>query len=258
LTREDHGCRRAGRARLLLPVLLAWPHCARAYRPFDSTDAAVAGRGEVELELGPAGLLREGAGRALVAPSLTMNWGFADRWEAVIEGLRLVPLAGGAPGPLVESAISLKAVLREGSLQGGHGPSLATEAGLLLPDVPGPGGAGASWAAIASQRWEALTVHAEGGATWTRSHAPGLSGGLVVEGPGAWRVRPVAEALVERERGAPAARSVLAGAIWRAREDLSVDAALRLARADGTATTEVRAGLTWTLGAGSPPGGRAR
>jgi hypothetical protein len=41
--------------RLLLAVALAaaWPRGARGYRPFDGTDAAVAERGAVELELGP-------------------------------------------------------------------------------------------------------------------------------------------------------------------------------------------------------------
>ena len=40
--------------------LIAWSGPAWAYRPFDGTDAAVAAPGEVEIELQPAGRLREG------------------------------------------------------------------------------------------------------------------------------------------------------------------------------------------------------
>ena len=39
--------------RVLLALAVAWPIAALAYRPFDSTDAAVADRGELEMELGP-------------------------------------------------------------------------------------------------------------------------------------------------------------------------------------------------------------
>jgi len=48
------------------------------------------------------------------------------------------------------------------------------------------------------------------------------------------------------------AGSGLAVAIWRLRDDLTLDAALRLARAGGVDTTEVRAGLTWGFSAGFP------
>src|SRR5207253_9284581 len=72
-----------------LPISGAVALCAApasfAYRPFDGTDAAVAGRGELEIELGPAGLLRIGPDRFLVAPALIVNLGFADRWELVLE-----------------------------------------------------------------------------------------------------------------------------------------------------------------------------
>jgi hypothetical protein len=37
-----------------------WSAPALAYRPFDGTDAAVAAPGEIEIELQPAGRLREG------------------------------------------------------------------------------------------------------------------------------------------------------------------------------------------------------
>ena len=44
---------------------------ARAYRPFDGTDAAVAETGEVEIELGPVEYLRNGSDRTLLAEGET-------------------------------------------------------------------------------------------------------------------------------------------------------------------------------------------
>jgi hypothetical protein len=40
---------------------------ASAYRPFDGTDAAVAAKGEMEIELQPAGRLRDENGTSLIA-----------------------------------------------------------------------------------------------------------------------------------------------------------------------------------------------
>ena len=54
--------------------LLAWPDPARAYRPFDGTDAAVAKKGEMEIELQPAGRLRDESGTSLIAPATVINY----------------------------------------------------------------------------------------------------------------------------------------------------------------------------------------
>lgn len=233
---------------LLVASAISWPSAARAYRPFNSTDAAVAGRGDVELELGPVGYLVESSDRTLVAPSVILNWGFADRWELVLEGRHFIQLGGEIEEPRLrveETALSLKHVLRSGSLQEKAGPSLATELGALLPTINGEPGVGAEWAVIVSQRWTDLTVHVNGAAAWTRAHEPGAFGGLILEGHDAWPVRPVGEIFVEAERGAPTTVSGLVGTIWRVREGLSFDAAVRRARAGGVDTTELRLGLTW-------------
>jgi hypothetical protein len=137
--------------------------------------------------------------------------------------------------------------LREGSLQEKAGPSIATEVSALLPAIHGDAGIGAEWALIASQRWRDLTLHVNGASAWTRDHNPGVRGGVILEGHDAWSVRPVAEVFVERERGEPTMLSGLAGAIWRVSDGLSFDAAVRLARAGGVDTTELRLGLTWAL-----------
>ncbi|WP_242393951.1 hypothetical protein [Anaeromyxobacter oryzisoli] len=239
---------------LLALGVAAWPLAASAYRPFNSTDAAVAAKGEVEIEAGP-GYLVEGPDRTLVAPSLVLNWGFTDRWEAVLEGRHFVKLGSNIEEPRLrveDTALSLKGVLREGSLQEKRGPSVATELSALLPTINGGPGVGAEWAVIVSQRWPDLTVHVNGAAAWTRAHEPGVFGGVILEGHDAWTVRPVAEVFVEHERDLPTTVSGLLGAIWRVSDRLALDAAVRRARAGGTDTTELRVGLTWGFSVGFP------
>lgn len=245
----------AGLCALAAGIVAVWPLRASAYRPFDTTDAAVAAKGEMELELGPVGYVSEGSDRALVAPSLVLNWGFADRWEAVLEGRHVVGLGRNIQGQRLrveDTALSLKGVLREGSLQEKTGLSVATELSALLPTLNGDPGAGAEGALIVSQRWPDLTVHATGAAAWTRAHTPGVLGGIILEGHDTWAVRPVAEATVEWERDVPTTISGLLGTIWRVADGLSLDAGVRLAHAGGVNTTEIRAGLTWGFSAGSP------
>jgi hypothetical protein len=48
---------------------------AHAYRPFDSTDAAVAGAARCEIELGPVGLMTLADERVFVVPALVANFG---------------------------------------------------------------------------------------------------------------------------------------------------------------------------------------
>lgn len=73
-------------AALVAFPLAAWSGSARAYRPFDGTDAAVAESGEVEVEWQSAGAQRDGSQTTLVAPASVVNIGFAKDWEAVFEG----------------------------------------------------------------------------------------------------------------------------------------------------------------------------
>src|SRR5258708_30732097 len=104
---------------------------AFAYRPFDSTDAAVADVNELEIELGPAGLRRSHDERTLIAPAYVINYGYAKNWELVLEGRgeHPQPPAEDTRGRLVGNALFLKGVLREGALQDKSGPSIATEFG---------------------------------------------------------------------------------------------------------------------------------
>jgi hypothetical protein len=117
----------------------------------------------------------------------------------------------------------------------------------LLPSLPHPDGWGAASTLIVSYRWPATTIHANLEVAYTRDHEVEVIGGAIIEGPHAWRIRPVAETFVEREAPGVTAVSGLAGAIWTLREHLSVDAAARAARDAGVAVAEVRLGLTWSF-----------
>ena len=232
-------------------VALAWAPNTAAYRPFDSTDASVAEAGTLELELGPIGYLTEGRAHFLVAPALIANLGLSRGWELVLQGRHLLLVSDGQEEPrsrLVDTGLFLKGVLREGTLQDGVGPSVAIEAGVLLPTVNGERGAGASVAAIVSQRWSSVTMHLNAAAALTRAGRLDLFGGAIVEGPYRWAVRPVAEVFLDREFHTSWAISGLLGAIWRTRDDLSLDLGLRTARLNGEFVGEVRAGLTWAFG----------
>jgi hypothetical protein len=88
------------------------PLPAMAYRPFDSTDAAVADPNEVEIEFQPLGVLQQGSDTSLVGPWAVLNIGFENRWEAVFEGKGIIPVSPTGPFEIVEPKISLKHVLR--------------------------------------------------------------------------------------------------------------------------------------------------
>src|SRR5262249_22782739 len=134
-----------------------------------------------------------------------------------------------------------------GALQGESGPSIATEAGFLLPPSSGPGKTGFSIAGIVSQQWDAATLHFNAAVAETREHEPDLFLGVILEGPRAWPVRPVAAPLTEQAHGSARTKSGLVGAIWQAREGLSFDVGLRSGSFGGEPIREVRLGLTWAF-----------
>lgn len=243
-----HGLAGAARVLALVCAVAAGPREAAAYRPFDGTDAAVADKGDLEIELGPAGYLREGSDHALIAPAARFNYGVSERWEAVLEGEATHGLSGSTKrSSLVGNSASLKGVLREGSLQDKPGPSIATEAALLLPGLGDESGVGSSVAGIVSQQWPWLTLHLNAVAAVTRQQHGDVFVGAIIEGPLDWTVRPVAEVFHERDFGSATITSGLIGAIWQVRRNLAFDAALRHASVNDHTLDEVRAGLTFSF-----------
>lgn len=233
---------------------------AAAYRPFDGTDGDVAETHALELEIEPVGVARARSTTFLVAPWMVVNYGFVDRWEIVLEAHDEIGL-GDAPEQrmrLTNASLSLKALLREGCLQGEEGLSMAMEFGPLLPGTGDGGAFGAEAALITSMRWPALTVHFNTASLLTRQHQFGVFAGAIVEGPFTWRVRPAVELFTEQDVGRGSlpnhpTYSALAALIFRSSDTLSFDIAGRVARIDGQPAWEGRMGLTWTFALASSP-----
>ena len=217
---------------------------ARAYRPFDGTDAAVADPGEVEVELQPAGAQWSREQNQLIAPAVVLNYGFLQNWEAVLEGQLQTPFSPSGPTTLSASGAFLKHIIRPGALQDQLGPSIATEFGILLPDSNGDSRVGASIDTIISQRWDWGTTHLNIAAELTRAQRADVFTDLIIEGPSKWVVRPVAEFFYEEEFGQAHTLSALIGAIRQVNDKLSFDVGFRHATTNGSNVNEIRAGLT--------------
>lgn len=233
-------------------IVAGWCGTASAYRPFDSTDAAVANPGEFEIELGPAGFLKEDQRRTLVAPAFVLNLGIAPEWEVVAEGRGHTPLEDRSPDrtSFIDDQVSLKGILREGSLQDKEGPSVAAEVAVLLPEVHGASGAGVSLTGIVSQRWAWGTLHVNGEVSLTRDQHADVFFGTILEGPSEWKVRPVAEVFYERDFSESHKVSGLVGAIWQLKDNLAADLGFRHAWSPDGHENEVRLGLTFSFRAG--------
>ena len=228
-------------------LLLGWISKASAYRPFNGTDAAVADPNEVEIEFQPIGTLTQDSGKSLVGPWAVLNIGFENRWEAVFEGKGMIPVSPGGAFEITDPGLSLKHVLVPGSLQDQTGPSIATEFGVLLPEVNGEQGVGATLQGIVSQRWDWGTIHFNVAASLTREHNGDLFTGLIIEGPSKWAVRPVAEVFYEVEVNQAHTISGLIGAIWQVNDKLSFDIGFRHALTNGHPVDEIRVGTTFAF-----------
>ena len=230
---------------LLLSLTIGWPHNAFAYRPFDSTDPAVAEPGEVEIELSPVSFRQSESGQTWIAPQLRFNYGVAPNWELVVEGQG--EFHRGSKGVMIDNAVFLKTVVREGTLQERTGPSIAIEFGTLLPGINDEAGFGAELAGIIGNQWSWGAIHFTAAATLTRDNRGELFLGTILEGPSFGAVRPVAEIVYEREFGEAETIAALAGVIWEVREGLAFDFAVRQAAVDGDPETEIRMGVTFAV-----------
>jgi hypothetical protein len=236
-----------------------WSGAALAYRPFDGTDAAVAAVKEMEIELQPAGALRQSSLTSLIGPATVVNYGFARNWEFVLQGVGQFPLSNSdETASFVGVGAFLKHVLREGSLQDAGGPSIAIEFGPLLPGFKADNGFGASFGAIVSQQWDWGTVHANVATAVTRDQHADVFVSGIVEGPSKWKVRPVMEISYEDEIGQARTFSGLVGAIWQVRDNLSFDLGYRHAWVNSRPVDEVRAGLTFGLAVPAFGGSKAK
>jgi opacity protein-like surface antigen len=236
------GARREAIAAIAFIALMFAASPASAYRPFDGTDAAVADVGEVEIEFQPIGAAHAGSTTKPVTDGV-LNFGFAERWELVLQATAQPPLPGGGPLSVPDAAF-LKYVVQPGVLQDKKGPSMAMEFGPLLPDVGGSG-VGFSWSGIVSQRWDWGTVHFNVETNLTQDQHGELFFDAILEGPSTWKVRPVFEIYSDSIINVSQSYSALAGAIWQVNDKLAVDVAFRTALVDGRPINELRAGVTF-------------
>ena len=220
---------------VLLLVACSAMH-ASAYRPFVSTDAAVADPGDVEVEFGAIGF-RSGSGRtSLVAPTVIGNLGLARDLELVGE-FKLVNDLSHAEEDRTrfeDTAVSLKWIAHEGVLQE-HGttPSLGLELSLLVPTLRGQHRPGGELVGIISGTGFGWMYHLNGGMLVEPSETSAVPvWGVIIEHVIGGGVRAVAEVNGESATGTGPDNSALLGAIWEVKapapiRELSFDIGLR-------------------------------
>ena len=232
--------------RLLLPFALVclFPAGAFAYRPFVSTDAAVADVHEIEIELGTFNLERHRGRNNFIVPSVVVNYGFLPRIEAVAEFVVREDARDRAR--VGDAALSLKAVVREGVLQEKEGPSLALEAGPLLPGgAADERHAGFKGLAILSGSLAPLIWHVNLGGGVNRQSRGFLDWGVIGEWPLNPDFRLAAEINGESVSHRVGAASGLIGVIWKAPwKNLFFDAGVRRGIAGTAPSWSFTAGVT--------------
>src|SRR5215467_7279041 len=228
--------------------LLAWSSSASAYRPFVSTDAAVADPKEIEIELGYFTLDRAKDQNTFIIPRTVLNYGLFKNWEGVAEFA--VQRAPDAELDVIDPALSLKGVLKGGVLQDKDGPGVAVEASALLPSTEqGQRRFGFEAVGIVSDKLGPFTLHLNGGLGIERSTGD-LVGiwGLIAELPVATGVRLVGEVNGEKPRREDQRDSALLGVIWQpwSEKNLWFDAGIRRSFT-GAADWQFTFGLTFSL-----------
>lgn len=242
-------------ASALVVLVALGPGRALAYRPFVSTDAAVAEPGEVEIELGSGFRERHGDG-TVVAPTVIANLGLLRDVELVVETKASHDLAArGDRSQAEDTEVSMKWVAREGVLQHrGVAPSAAVELSLLAPTAADERHVGGELVGIVSGEAFDCIYHVNGGAKVdTVDGEPGAIWGVILEYALRGHLRAVAEVNGEAVRGSRPDDSALLGVIWDvapgALHVVSLDAGVRRgissAAADWGGTAGVTVAFPW-------------
>lgn len=242
------GKARGGFLVLVFLVMLDCRSYAWGYRPFVSTDADVVDPREVEVELGYFNLERANEENTFITPKVVLNWGLIRNLEVV--GEFEVEKAPDESAQLVDPALFLKAVLKEGVLQGGDGRSFAVEAGPLLPaTVAGERKFGFEGIGILSGRFTDFTYHVNFGGGVNRAKADLFAvWGVIVEFPILQNFRLVGEVNGESGEGERADNSGLLGFIWRpAPSAFLVDLGLRKGISSAAPDWQLTTGLTFAF-----------
>ncbi len=228
---------------LFLPAAAAW-----GYRPFVSTDAAVADPKVMEVELGYFNLERAKGENTFIAPKVVLNYGIIRDLEVV--GEFEVAKSPGEGLQLVDPGLFLKAVLKEGVLQEQEGLGFAVEAGPLLPStVQGEGRLGFEGIGILSGRLAPLTYHVNFGGGVDRAEGnPFAIWGVIVELPVFPDFRLVGEINGESVKTKLANTSGLFGFIWKPpSSNVLFDAGIRRGISSGAPDWRFTIGLTFSF-----------
>jgi hypothetical protein len=219
------------------------PASAWAYRPFVSTDAAVAEPKEVEIELGYFNLDRNRHENTISTPHTVLNYGIAKNMELVGE----FTLQESPDVELTDPGVFVKAVLREGALQDKPGVSVAVEVGPLLPStLPRERRVGFEATGIVSGKLEPVTVHVNGGGGLDRTGELFGVWGVIGELPVHPKLRLVAEVNGQSTQGAPPNNSALLGLIWQpTAKNLFLDVGVRHGISRAAPDWQFTLGLTY-------------
>jgi len=223
------------------------PASAWAYRPFVSTDAAVADPREVEIELGYFNLERTGRENTISTPHVVLNYGIAKNLELVAEfNLQVSPDV-----ELTDPSLSLKGVLRQGLLQDKPGVSVAVEAGPLLPStLPHEDRVGFEVIGIVSGKLAPVTVHVNGGGGLDRDGRGFGVWGVIGELPVHSKLRLVGEVNGQSTEGERPNNSALLGIIWQpTSKNLFLDAGVRHGLSRAAPDWQFTMGLTFGFSA---------
>jgi hypothetical protein len=234
---------------LLLSQSVAW-----GYRPFVSTDAAVADLKEMEIELGYFNLEREKGRNTFIVPKVVLNYGLIQNLELVGEFGVEEPSHGSVR--LTDPGLSLKAVLKEGVLQEKSGVSFAVEAGPLLPSTNREENRlGFEASGILSGKLDTLTYHVNFGGGVDRAQTnPFLVWGVIAELPITPKLRLVGEINGESVRGNRPDNSALVGFIWKSPlSNLSIDAGIRRGISAAAPDWMFTTGLTFSFSLATIP-----
>jgi hypothetical protein len=221
---------------------------AVGYRPFVSTDAAVADPREVEVEFGYFNLERADKENTFIVPQVVVNYGMSQDWEVV--GEFDVEKPPDAAAKLVNPGLFLKGVLKEGVLQRQEGVSIAIEAGPLLPSAASEqNGLGFEGIGILSGVARRFTYHINvGGGVDRQTTNPFVLWGVIGEISLLPSLRLVGEVSGENSKEKIPDNSALLGIIWQPpSSSVLLDGGVRKSLSTGAPDWLFTTGLTWSF-----------
>ncbi len=175
-SRSDFGCCARQQSSL-------GPQPAFAYRPFDSTDPAVADPGELEIEFSPVSFRRDDSGDTWIAPQLKLNYGIAPNWEFVIEGQGEHPQFEGAAQRHGRQRRLPQTRRARGHAPGADGSKHRHRIRRALARDQRRAGLGAEVAGIIGNQWSWGAIYFTAAAALDRDNRGEMFLGTIIEGP---------------------------------------------------------------------------